>query len=145
MQKEMVQQFSPFIFLPKTDGSMVLQIFSSRLTFLEVPEYAATEARHLCSHHVRGGPCSLPNLKRHACCVLAFPSYYVKCFLFLEATSQFEHISKMSFPNSFRASKGLVPKVKPLVGRRYKSGPYGYTQAKALVYSKYGEPDEVLS
>lgn len=30
-------------------------------------------------------------------------------------------------------------------GRRYKSGPYGYTQAKALVYSKYGEPKDVLS
>jgi hypothetical protein len=30
-------------------------------------------------------------------------------------------------------------------GRRYKSGPYGYTQAKALVYSKYGEPTDVLS
>ncbi|KAF7899878.1 hypothetical protein EAF00_004214 [Botryotinia globosa] len=32
-----------------------------------------------------------------------------------------------------------------LVARRYKSGPYGYTQAKALVYSKYGEPADVLS
>lgn len=29
--------------------------------------------------------------------------------------------------------------------RRWKSGPYGYTQAKALVYSKYGEPSDVLS
>ncbi|TGO89682.1 hypothetical protein BPOR_0098g00130 [Botrytis porri] len=32
-----------------------------------------------------------------------------------------------------------------LIARRYKSGPYGYTQAKALVYSKYGEPADVLS
>lgn len=32
-----------------------------------------------------------------------------------------------------------------LVAQRYKSGPYGYTQAKALVYSKYGEPADVLS
>ncbi len=29
-------------------------------------------------------------------------------------------------------------------GVRFKSGPYGYTQAKALVYSKYGEPSDVL-
>ncbi|KAK3394258.1 alcohol dehydrogenase-like protein [Podospora didyma] len=28
--------------------------------------------------------------------------------------------------------------------RRHKSGPYGYTQAKALVYSKFGEPADVL-
>lgn len=27
---------------------------------------------------------------------------------------------------------------------RHKSGPYGYTQAKSLVYSKYGEPKDVL-
>lgn len=27
---------------------------------------------------------------------------------------------------------------------RPKSGPYGYTQAKALVYSKCGEPSEAL-
>ena len=27
---------------------------------------------------------------------------------------------------------------------RRKSGPYGYTQAKALVFSQYGEPSEVL-
>jgi trans-2-enoyl-CoA reductase len=31
----------------------------------------------------------------------------------------------------------------PLVGRRYISV-YGYTQAKALIYSKYGEPKDVL-
>jgi len=31
------------------------------------------------------------------------------------------------------------------IGKRWKSGPYGYTQAKALVYSKYGEPSDVLS
>lgn len=27
---------------------------------------------------------------------------------------------------------------------RYKSGPYGYTQAKALVFPKAGEPVDVL-
>ncbi|KAI8168364.1 Enoyl-[acyl-carrier-protein] reductase [Colletotrichum sp. SAR 10_70] len=32
----------------------------------------------------------------------------------------------------------------PRVARRYKSGPYGYTQAKALVFSKEGEPRDVL-
>lgn len=31
----------------------------------------------------------------------------------------------------------------PVEGRRYISV-YGYTQAKALVYSKYGEPKDVL-
>ncbi|KAK1750280.1 alcohol dehydrogenase [Echria macrotheca] len=29
-------------------------------------------------------------------------------------------------------------------GRRYLSGPYGYTQAKSLVFSKFGEPSDVL-
>jgi len=37
-----------------------------------------------------------------------------------------------------------VPKVVQLTARRHKSGPYGYTQAKALVYSTYGEPKDVL-
>ncbi|KAJ3498874.1 hypothetical protein NLG97_g781 [Lecanicillium saksenae] len=32
----------------------------------------------------------------------------------------------------------------PITARRCKSGPYGYTQAKALVFSKYGEPSDVL-
>ncbi|EFQ26784.1 zinc-binding dehydrogenase [Colletotrichum graminicola] len=32
----------------------------------------------------------------------------------------------------------------PRVARRHKSGPYGYTQAKALVFSKEGEPSDVL-
>ncbi|KAF2999527.1 mitochondrial 2-enoyl thioester reductase [Neopestalotiopsis sp. 37M] len=32
----------------------------------------------------------------------------------------------------------------PLTQRRYKSGPYGYTQAKSLVFSKFGEPKDVL-
>lgn len=30
-------------------------------------------------------------------------------------------------------------------GRRYKSGPYGYTQAKTLVFSRFGEPADVLA
>ncbi|KAL2128073.1 hypothetical protein VTI74DRAFT_9765 [Chaetomium olivicolor] len=29
--------------------------------------------------------------------------------------------------------------------RRYKSGPYGYTQAKTLVFSRFGEPADVLT
>ncbi|GKU04557.1 mitochondrial trans-2-enoyl- reductase [Fusarium langsethiae] len=33
----------------------------------------------------------------------------------------------------------------PITAARYKSGPYGYTQAKALVFSKPGEPSDVLS
>lgn len=32
-----------------------------------------------------------------------------------------------------------------LTFRRFKSGPYGYTQAKALVFSRFGEPADVLS
>ncbi|KAK1971960.1 zinc-binding dehydrogenase [Colletotrichum sublineola] len=32
----------------------------------------------------------------------------------------------------------------PRLARRHKSGPYGYTQAKALVFSKEGEPSDVL-
>ncbi|KAK0655938.1 alcohol dehydrogenase-like protein [Cercophora newfieldiana] len=32
----------------------------------------------------------------------------------------------------------------PLTPRRYLSGPYGYTQAKSLVFSKFGEPSDVL-
>lgn len=28
--------------------------------------------------------------------------------------------------------------------RRWMSGPYGYTQAKALVFSEYGEPKDAL-
>jgi mitochondrial enoyl-[acyl-carrier protein] reductase / trans-2-enoyl-CoA reductase len=31
-----------------------------------------------------------------------------------------------------------------VAGVRHKSGPYGYTQAKALVFSKPGEPSDVL-
>lgn len=32
----------------------------------------------------------------------------------------------------------------PMTPVRRKSGPYGYTQAKALVFSKNGEPSDVL-
>ena len=42
-------------------------------------------------------------------------------------------------------SASCAPRVAQLTQCRYKSGPYGYTQAKALVYSKYGEPKDVLS
>ncbi|KAL3418893.1 mitochondrial trans-2-enoyl- reductase [Phlyctema vagabunda] len=43
------------------------------------------------------------------------------------------------------AAKKSAPVGVPLIARRFKSGPYGYTQAKALVYAKYGEPSDVLS
>ncbi|GAB1311828.1 mitochondrial 2-enoyl thioester reductase [Madurella fahalii] len=33
----------------------------------------------------------------------------------------------------------------PTTSRRHKSGPYGYTQAKSLVFSRFGEPADVLS
>jgi hypothetical protein len=45
-------------------------------------------------------------------------------------------------------SKGLGRVASVQLGQgqqRWKSGPYGYTQAKALVYSKYGEPGDVLT
>ncbi|KAM3066556.1 mitochondrial 2-enoyl thioester reductase [Clarireedia jacksonii] len=42
------------------------------------------------------------------------------------------------------ALRGLL-RTQTRVQRRFKSVQYGYTQAKALVYSKYGEPGEVLS
>lgn len=40
----------------------------------------------------------------------------------------------------------LQPRIsqQPLTTRRHKSGPYGYTQAKSLVFSKFGEPSDVL-
>ncbi|PHH52418.1 putative trans-2-enoyl-CoA reductase 2, mitochondrial [Ceratocystis fimbriata CBS 114723] len=37
-----------------------------------------------------------------------------------------------------------LPRLLPRVFARWKSGPYGYTQAKSLVYSKTGNPGEVL-
>ncbi|KAG0650352.1 Trans-2-enoyl-CoA reductase (NADPH) [Hyphodiscus hymeniophilus] len=59
----------------------------------------------------------------------------------------------MSLPQTLRAGssslsalpRAMFPKYTSLTCRRYKSGPYGYTQAKAFVYSKYGEPSDVLS
>ncbi|KAG4437688.1 hypothetical protein IFR05_006812, partial [Cadophora sp. M221] len=59
----------------------------------------------------------------------------------------------MSIRTPLRASQGSIPALRGALGakspsltcRRWKSGPYGYTQAKALVYSKYGEPSDVLS
>ncbi|KAI0130198.1 hypothetical protein BJ170DRAFT_579076 [Xylariales sp. AK1849] len=45
-------------------------------------------------------------------------------------------------PSEFTKTK-LVSST-PLTQRRHKSGPYGYTQAKSLVFSKFGEPDDVL-
>ncbi|KUJ09239.1 NAD(P)-binding protein [Mollisia scopiformis] len=55
----------------------------------------------------------------------------------------------MNLERSIRASRSSAKTLRkplgPVVCRRHKSGPYGYTQAKALVYSKYGEPSDVLS
>ncbi|CAG8957713.1 hypothetical protein HYFRA_00000048 [Hymenoscyphus fraxineus] len=56
----------------------------------------------------------------------------------------------MSLPRALRANpqalpRALRPQCLPVVAKRWKSGPYGYTQAKALVYSQYGEPSDVLS
>ncbi|TAQ84529.1 hypothetical protein B7494_g7158 [Chlorociboria aeruginascens] len=59
----------------------------------------------------------------------------------------------MALPHTLRACekplsalpRTLASRFGPLTARRYKSGPYGYTQAKALVYSKHGEPCDVLS
>ncbi|KAL2836212.1 hypothetical protein BJY01DRAFT_238363 [Aspergillus pseudoustus] len=42
-----------------------------------------------------------------------------------------------------RHTRRWIPNSSSLGGRRYISA-YGYTQAKALVYSKYGEPKDVL-
>ncbi|OTB01806.1 hypothetical protein M426DRAFT_63298 [Hypoxylon sp. CI-4A] len=44
--------------------------------------------------------------------------------------------------NPCTASTRLSPVSQAQV--RYKSGPYGYTQAKSLVFSEYGEPKDVL-
>lgn len=46
---------------------------------------------------------------------------------------------KSHLPYAQAAPKSFLP----LDRRRYISA-YGYTQAKALVYSKYGEPKDVL-
>ena len=59
----------------------------------------------------------------------------------------------MSLPRTIRAGtrptglipRALGPRYEQMMGKRHKSGPYGYTQAKALVYSKYGNPADVLS
>ncbi|TVY35076.1 Enoyl-[acyl-carrier-protein] reductase, mitochondrial [Lachnellula subtilissima] len=59
----------------------------------------------------------------------------------------------MSLPRTIRAGtrptglipRALGPRYGQMMGKRHKSGPYGYTQAKALVYSKYGNPADVLS
>ena len=42
-----------------------------------------------------------------------------------------------------RNQAGRLFSLPSIEGRRYISA-YGYTQAKALVYSKYGEPKDVL-
>lgn len=45
-----------------------------------------------------------------------------------------------------RTAGALKPASRPLgaASVRHKSGPYGYTQAKALVFAKPGEPVDVL-
>ncbi|KAI1738171.1 hypothetical protein F4680DRAFT_192415 [Xylaria scruposa] len=39
---------------------------------------------------------------------------------------------------------GATPRMAGVSSVRWKSGPYGYTQAKALVFSQYGEPKDAL-
>lgn len=53
-------------------------------------------------------------------------------------------ISGLQRPASLRPGRRRHAALLPRVATRQKSGPYGYTQAKALVYSKHGEPEEVL-
>lgn len=43
-----------------------------------------------------------------------------------------------------RHAPSLPRSLGPLTPRRHLSGPYGYTQAKSLVFSKFGEPSDVL-
>ncbi|KAI1080247.1 hypothetical protein F5B20DRAFT_589668 [Whalleya microplaca] len=45
-------------------------------------------------------------------------------------------------PNCY--SRAAKVSSSPLASVRHKSGPYGYTQAKSLVFSEYGEPKDVL-
>jgi mitochondrial enoyl-[acyl-carrier protein] reductase / trans-2-enoyl-CoA reductase len=42
------------------------------------------------------------------------------------------------------SARSLPQALGPLTPRRHLSGPYGYTQAKSLVFSKFGEPSDVL-
>lgn len=82
-------------------------------------------------------------------------------FLFFSPLQLFLHYQhKMLSRSTLRAAKAtqsILPRIStrpqclttstsftpPNYGRRYVSM-YGYTQAKALVYSKYGEPKDVL-
>ncbi|KAI9649233.1 mitochondrial 2-enoyl thioester reductase [Ciborinia camelliae] len=54
-------------------------------------------------------------------------------------------ISSRGLVSGALSRQGRQNQLGSLIARRYKSGPYGYTQAKALVYSNYGEPADVLS
>ncbi|KAH8662097.1 zinc-binding dehydrogenase [Xylariales sp. PMI_506] len=48
--------------------------------------------------------------------------------------------SAVHCPPRAKSATSIVPRTQ----RRHKSGPYGYTQAKSLVFSKFGEPADVL-
>ncbi|KAL2149865.1 hypothetical protein VTH82DRAFT_7541 [Thermothelomyces myriococcoides] len=52
------------------------------------------------------------------------------------------HQSNKNRPGNPRI--GDAQSIAQRLGRRYKSGPYGYTQAKTLVFSRFGEPSDVL-
>jgi trans-2-enoyl-CoA reductase len=54
-------------------------------------------------------------------------------------------ISKYPKTNRLRSSTSLKPSISLPLDRRRHVSAYGYTQAKALVYSQYGEPKDVLS
>lgn len=47
-------------------------------------------------------------------------------------------------PALARPARTAVPISRFAVQTRQMSGPYGYTQAKALVFSDYGEPKDAL-
>lgn len=64
----------------------------------------------------------------------------------LRAAAQGTRHSGAARAATFPAVSGKAPRASsaiPVDGRRYISM-YGYTQAKALIYSKYGEPKDVL-
>jgi trans-2-enoyl-CoA reductase len=54
------------------------------------------------------------------------------------------HPSLCALPRTKRVFGAWLPSPLSQQTVRRRSGPYGYTQAKALVFSKTGEPSDVL-
>ncbi|KAL2023535.1 hypothetical protein VTK56DRAFT_2143 [Thermocarpiscus australiensis] len=61
---------------------------------------------------------------------------------FASTTGRRHLLLRQHLPSSRPPPAILPPGLPP---RRHKSGPYGYTQAKALVFSRFGEPRDVLA